>query len=166
MDLKPGDKLGPYEIVSAIGSGGMGEVWKGRDTRLNRDVAIKTSRLGFSGRFKTEAQLIASLNHPNVCTLYDVGPDYLVMEYIEGPTLAERVWRRSGRADTNSVRRCTVSMFGKDGHLHTMECVRMNVTPRGSEVAVPRQIRQCVRVQNSGPPRQRTYAETCRARTA
>ena len=91
MELKPGDKLGPYEIVSAIGRGGMGEVWKARDPRLNRDVAIKTSRLGFSGRFKTEAQTIAALNHPNICTLFDVGPDYLVMEYIEGPTMADRI---------------------------------------------------------------------------
>ncbi|MGA2711745.1 MAG: hypothetical protein ABSG41_01460 [Bryobacteraceae bacterium] len=57
----------------------------------NRDVAIKTSRAGFSGRFKTEALAIAALNHNNVCTLYDVGPDYLVMEYVEGPTLAERM---------------------------------------------------------------------------
>src|SRR5260370_1046047 len=91
MDLKRGDKLGPYEILSAIGRGGMGEVWKARDTRLNRDVAVKTSRVGFSGRFQKEAQAIAALNHPNICTLHDVGPDYLVMEYIEGATLAERI---------------------------------------------------------------------------
>ena len=91
MDLQPGSKLGPYEIVSAIGRGGMGEVWKARDPRLNRDVAIKTSRAEFSGRFQKEAQVIAALNHPNICTLHDVGPDYLVMEFIEGPTLAERI---------------------------------------------------------------------------
>ena len=91
MELQPGSKLGPYEIVSAIGRGGMGEVWKARDSRLNRDVAIKTSRAEFSGRFQKEAQAIAALNHPNICTLYDVGPDYLVMEYIEGATLAERI---------------------------------------------------------------------------
>ena len=69
----------------------MGEVWRARDPRLNRDVAIKTSRAEFSGRFQKEAQAIAALNHPNICTLYDVGPDYLVMEFIEGPTLAERI---------------------------------------------------------------------------
>src|SRR6267154_3418212 len=91
MDLNPGAQLGPYEIVSAIGRGGMGEVWKARDTRLNRDVAIKTSLVGLSGRFQKEAQSIAALNHPNICTLYDVGPDYLVMEYIDGQTLAERI---------------------------------------------------------------------------
>ena len=91
MQLKPGDKLGPYEIVSAIGKGGMGEVWKARDPRLNRDVAIKTSARQFTDRFEREAQVVASLNHANICTLYDVGPDYLVMELIEGPTLAERI---------------------------------------------------------------------------
>src|SRR6266851_3247545 len=93
MDLQSGAQLGPYEIVSRIGRGGMGEVWKARDPRLNRDIAIKTSHAGFSGRFQKEAQSIAALNHPHICTLYDVGPDYLVMEYIEGATLAECIAR-------------------------------------------------------------------------
>ena len=84
MELKPGDKLGPYEIVSAIGRGGMGEVWKARDTRLGREVAIKTSRIGFSGRFQKEAESIAALNHPNICTLFDVGPDYLLRNSLPG----------------------------------------------------------------------------------
>src|SRR5579862_72108 len=84
MDLKPGDKLGPYEILSRIGAGGMGEVWKARDTRLDRIVAVKTSTAKFSERFETEARAVAALNHPNICTLHDVGPDYLVMEYVEG----------------------------------------------------------------------------------
>src|ERR1700689_1680692 len=84
MELKPGDKLGPYKIVSPIGKGGMGEVWKARDSRLNRDVAIKFCLNQFSDRFLREARAIAALNHPNICTLFDVGPDCLVMEYIEG----------------------------------------------------------------------------------
>ena len=88
MPLAPGDKLGPYEILEPIGAGGMGQVWKARDTRLNRIVAIKTSNRQFSERFEREARAIAALNHPNICTLYDVGPDYLVMEYVEGKPLA------------------------------------------------------------------------------
>src|SRR5580658_8587519 len=84
MALKPGDKLGPYEIVSPIGKGGMGEVWKARDPRLNRDVAIKVSAARFSERFEREAKAIAALNHPNICQIYDIGPNYLVMELIEG----------------------------------------------------------------------------------
>ena len=91
MELKAGDKLGPYEIVSQIGKGGMGEVWKARDPRLNRDVAIKISAKQFTDRFEREAHAIAALNHTNVCTLYDIGPNYLVMELVEGPTLAERI---------------------------------------------------------------------------
>jgi serine/threonine protein kinase len=91
MPLSPGEKLGPYEILSRIGAGGMGEVWKARDTRLGRDVAIKVSHEKFSDRFGREARTIATLNHPNICTLYDVGDNYLVMELIEGPTLAERI---------------------------------------------------------------------------
>ena len=87
MSLSAGEKLGHYEILSPIGKGGMGEVWRARDPRLNRDVAIKTSLIGFSGRFQKEAHAIAALNHPNICTLYDVGPDYLVMEYVPGETL-------------------------------------------------------------------------------
>jgi len=87
MTLAPGTRLGPYEILSALGAGGMGEVWKARDTRLNRLVAIKASHSRFSERFEREARAIAAVNHPHVCSLYDVGPDYLVMEYVEGAPL-------------------------------------------------------------------------------
>jgi serine/threonine protein kinase len=84
MALTAGDKLGPYEILAPIGAGGMGEVWKARDTRLDRIVAIKTSSEKFSERFDREARAIAALNHPNICQIYDVGPDYIVMEYVKG----------------------------------------------------------------------------------
>jgi serine/threonine protein kinase len=87
MTLAPGTRLGPYEILSALGAGGMGEVWKARDTRLNRLVAIKASISPFNERFEREAQAIAAVNHRHVCSLYDVGPDYLVMEYVEGERL-------------------------------------------------------------------------------
>lgn len=84
MSLAPGNRLGSYEIVAPIGAGGMGEVYKARDTRLDRLVAIKVSDGKFSGRFEREARAVGSLNHPNICQLYDVGPNYLVMELIEG----------------------------------------------------------------------------------
>src|SRR6185436_11826757 len=87
MPMAPGTRLGPYEILSALGTGGMGEVWKARDTRLNRLVAIKTSLGPFTDRFEREARAIAAVNHHHVCSLYDVGPDYLVMEYVEGECL-------------------------------------------------------------------------------
>src|SRR5271170_3368396 len=87
MSLSAGDKLGPYEIVAPIGAGGMGDVYKARDTRLDRIVAIKVSAAQFSDRFEREARAVAALKHPNICTLHDVGPNYLVMEYIEGAPL-------------------------------------------------------------------------------
>lgn len=91
MSLPVGKLLGPYEILAIIGAGGMGEVYRARDTRLNREVAIKVSAERFSDRFEREAHSIAALNHANICTLYDVGPNYLVMELVEGLTLAERL---------------------------------------------------------------------------
>jgi eukaryotic-like serine/threonine-protein kinase len=84
MPLSVGDRLGPYEVVALIGKGGMGEVYRASDPRLNRDVAIKVSAAQFSERFEREAKAIAALNHPNICQIYDVGPNYLVMEFIEG----------------------------------------------------------------------------------
>src|SRR6516225_4734891 len=84
MNLDRGTKLGPYEILAPIGAGGMGEVYKARDTRLDRIVAIKVAAAQFSERFEREARAVAALNHPNICTLHDVGPNYLVMEFIEG----------------------------------------------------------------------------------
>src|SRR5579862_3292978 len=89
--IRAGEQLGPYEILESIGKGGMGEVWRARDPRLNREVAIKISAQQFSDRFEREARSIAALNHSHVCTLFDVGPNYLVMELVEGATLAERI---------------------------------------------------------------------------
>jgi len=89
--LQPGQSLGPYRIESFMAAGGMGEVYRATDTRLHREVAIKVCAERFSERFAQEARIIASLNHPNICQLYDVGPNYLVMELVEGPTLADRI---------------------------------------------------------------------------
>src|SRR5580700_9443414 len=101
MGLRIGTQLGPYEILSAIGAGGMGEVYRARDTRLERIVAVKilpdhlSDRAELRERFEREARTVASLNHPHICTLFDVGhqdgTDFLVMEYLEGETLAERL---------------------------------------------------------------------------
>ncbi|HEV8231950.1 MAG TPA: serine/threonine-protein kinase, partial [Thermoanaerobaculia bacterium] len=101
MPVSPGTRLGPYEIVSAIGAGGMGEVYRARDTRLERTVAVKVlpSHLSSSPevrqRFEREAKTISQLSHPHICALYDVGNqdgvEFLVMEYLEGETLSERL---------------------------------------------------------------------------
>src|SRR5271157_4450941 len=101
MALTNGIRLGPYEIISPAGAGGMGEVYRARDTRLDRTVAIKilpqhlTAKSVATQRFQREARALSSLQHPNICTLYDVGHqdgiDFLVMEFLEGETLGERL---------------------------------------------------------------------------
>src|SRR6476660_3611318 len=103
MPLATGTRLGPYEILAPIGAGGMGEVYRARDTRLDRTVAIKVLPAHLSGnpqlreRFDREAKAISSLSHPHICPLYDVGSqdgiEYLVMEHLEGETLAQRLLR-------------------------------------------------------------------------
>src|ERR1700704_5195645 len=101
MSLAPGTKLGPFEIVSLLGAGGMGEVYRAQDTRLNRTVAIKVLPSEFSAdpdlrqRFEREARAISALQHPNICTLHDIGRqdgvDFLVLEFVEGETLDARL---------------------------------------------------------------------------
>src|SRR3954467_9445675 len=101
MTVSPGIRLGPYEIMSAIGAGGMGEVYRARDTRLERTVAIKilpsavASDPALRERFDREARAVAALNHPHICALYDIGEEagtaFLVMEHLEGQTLADRL---------------------------------------------------------------------------
>ena len=101
MALSLGTKLGPYEIVAPLGAGGMGEVYRARDTKLGRDVALKVLREAFArdtermARFQREAKVLASLNHPNIASIYgleDSGPTHaLVMELVEGPTLGDRI---------------------------------------------------------------------------
>src|SRR6516165_4138888 len=91
MAVAPSARLGPYEIVAPLGAGGMGEVYRARDPRMGRDVAIKISAERFSDRFECEVRAVAALNHSNICHIYDVGPNYLVMELVEGATLAERI---------------------------------------------------------------------------
>jgi serine/threonine protein kinase len=101
MQLVKGSRLGPYEIDCLVGIGGMGEVYRARDTRLGRVVAIKVCLEPLRSRFEREARAISALNHPNICTLYDIGPDYLVMELVEGRSLADRL--KQGHLPANQV---------------------------------------------------------------
>jgi eukaryotic-like serine/threonine-protein kinase len=102
MPLSPGDKLGPYEILAQIGAGGMGEVYRARDSRLNRDVALKVlpgdlaRDPGRRKRFEQEARSVAALNHPNIVAVYDVGTNYFVSELVDGNRCA--LWARCRRA--------------------------------------------------------------------
>src|SRR5436853_6496971 len=91
MPPDPNTRLGPYEVPALLGEGVMCEFYRERDTRLGRHVAIKVVHTEFSARFESEARAISALNHPNICTLYDVGPNYLVMELVEGESLAARL---------------------------------------------------------------------------
>src|SRR2546422_11525716 len=103
MPLASGTRLGPYEILSPLGAGGMGEVYRARDTRLDRSVAVKilpehlAADPAFKARFEREARAISALSHPNICTLHDIGEQagvhFLVMEHLEGETLASRLTR-------------------------------------------------------------------------
>ena len=103
MPLSEGDKLGPYEVLASIGKGGMGEVYRARDTRLHRDVAVKVLPQAFATvaareRFQREARAASALNHPNICAVYDVGESgghpFLVMELLKGKTLREHIGRK------------------------------------------------------------------------
>src|SRR5262245_35456741 len=87
MHLSPASRVGPYEIEAALGAGGMGAVYRARDTRLHRTVALKVAAEHFSDRVEREARAIAALNHPHICQIYDVGPDFLVMEFVDGRPL-------------------------------------------------------------------------------
>src|SRR5262245_66267373 len=118
MPLDSGKTLGPYQILNPIGAGGMGEVYKAKDARLNRTVAIKVLPQDVANdperkqRFEREAQAIAALNHPNICVVYDVGEDagvsYMVMEYLEGETLAARL--EKGPMPLDQALKCAIEI--------------------------------------------------------
>src|SRR5438552_1863598 len=137
MELAPGRRLGPYEISSPLGAGGMGEVYRARDTRLGRKVAIKilpaefASDAHFRMRLEREARTISSLNHPNICTLYDIGhengSDYLVMELLEGETLAERLTH--GPLATDEVLRYGVEIAEALDRAHRQGIVHRDLKP-------------------------------------
>src|SRR5262245_60962639 len=133
MALAPGARLGPYEIVATLGQGGMAEVYRARDTRLGRDVAIKIASEQFSDRFAREARAVASLNHPNVCTLYDVGPDYLVMELVEGPTLGEHL-TRNGPLPVAAALRIMQQVADALDAAHTQGIVHRDLKPANIKI--------------------------------
>jgi hypothetical protein len=131
--ITTGTRFGPYEIVAPIGAGGMGEVWRGRDTRLDRSVAIKILPAAFANdaqlklRFEREARAISQLNHPNICTLYDVGDSYLVMELLEGQSLADRLGR--GPLPMNEVLRYGAQIAEALDRAHRAGIVHRDVKP-------------------------------------
>ncbi len=137
MPLPSGARLGPYEIQAAIGAGGMGEVYRAKDTRLGRTVAIKVlpaelaSHSGARERLEREAQAISALTHPNICTLFDVGhqdgTDYLVMEHIEGATLADRL--QAGPLPLDEARRIAVQIAGALARAHERGIVHRDLKP-------------------------------------
>jgi uncharacterized repeat protein (TIGR03803 family) len=135
--LDPGARLGPYEVVEPAGAGGMGEIYSARDTRLGRVVALKilagrlTDQAGIRRRFEAEAQAISSLNHPNICTLYDIGHhegvDYLVMEYLEGQTLAKRL--KQGPVPYPELLLMATEVSGALAYAHDRGVIHRDVKP-------------------------------------
>lgn len=125
--LDPGTCLGPYRIESKLGQGGMGEVFRAIDTRLGRPVAIKTTPDRFTTRFAREARAIASLNHPNICTLHDVGPNYLVMELVEGETIAQRL--KQGPMPLDTVRLYALQIAAALAEAHAANIVHRDLKP-------------------------------------
>ena len=137
MALQNGKKLGPYEIVVSLGAGGMGEVYRARDTRLGRTVAIKILPTEVSSdparkqRFQREARIISGLNHPHICVVHDIGSqdglDFLVMEYIEGETLADRLKR--GPVPVDQVLKIGAQIAGALDRAHGSGVVHRDLEP-------------------------------------
>jgi serine/threonine protein kinase len=137
MPLRLGAKLGPYEILAPLGAGGMGEVYRARDARLDRTVAIKVlpdhlaANPDLRQRFEREARAVSSLNHPHICALFDVGQqdgtDYLVMEYLEGETLADRLSR--GPMPTDQVLQCGIEIADALDRAHRQGIVHRDLKP-------------------------------------
>ena len=132
MPLAPGDRLGNYDIVELLGSGAMGEVYRARDARLDREVAIKVSAEQFSERFQREAKAVAALNHPNICAIYDVGPNYLVMELVEGPTLEDRL--KKGRVAIDEARHIASQLADALTAAHEKGIVHRDLKPANVKI--------------------------------
>ncbi len=131
--LSEGAQLGPYRIEEKLGAGGMGEVFRAIDTRLGRAVAIKITQDRFSARFEREGRAIGSLNHPNICTLYDIGPNYLVMELVDGETLAARL--KSGPIPLNIALQYAAQVTAALAEAHAHGIVHRDLKPGNIMVA-------------------------------
>ena len=138
MQLVKGSRLGPYEIDCLVGFGGMGEVYRARDTRLGRVVAIKVYLEPLRTRFEREARAISALNHPNICTLYDIGPDYLVMELVEGRSLADRL--KQGPLPVNQVLQYGAQIADALTTAHTLGIIHRDLKP-GNVMETPKGIK-------------------------
>jgi eukaryotic-like serine/threonine-protein kinase len=125
--MQSGTRLGPYQVESKLGEGGMGEVFRGIDTRLGRPVAIKVVDQQFIARFGREARAISSLNHPHICTLYDIGPNYLVMELLEGETIAARL--KSGPLPIDEALRYATQIASALADAHERGIVHRDLKP-------------------------------------
>jgi len=132
-EISAGACLGPYRIESKLGEGGMGEVFRAVDTRLGRAVAIKTAHRQFTARFEREARVISSLNHPNICTLHDVGPNYLVMELVEGETIAARL--KQGPMAVETVLRYGAQIAAALAEAHGKGIVHRDLKPGNIMIA-------------------------------
>src|SRR5580658_7633663 len=127
MPISAGTRLGPYEILAPIGAGGMGKVYRGRDPRMGREVAIKVSDERFSDRISREVHAVAALNHSNICHLYDVGPNYLVMELVEGRTLEQRI--KQGAVPLDEALRIACQIADALEAAHTKGIVHRDLKP-------------------------------------
>ena len=125
--VNAGEQLGPYRIEQKIGQGGMGTVYRATDTRLDRSVALKISRKLFDDRLEREARAISSLNHPHICTLHDIGPDYIVMEFVEGETLAARIGK--GALPVSDVLRYGAQIAGALAAAHDKDITHRDLKP-------------------------------------
>src|ERR1041384_6471805 len=127
MQVTAGTRFGPYEVLSRLGAGGMGEVWRARDTRLGRDGANKIVPPELMDRFEREAKAISQLKHPHICVLHDVGENYLVMELLDGETLADRVAR--GPMPMRDVLTYGVQIAGALDRAHRAGIVHRDLKP-------------------------------------
>jgi serine/threonine protein kinase len=126
IQISPGEQLGPYRVDVKIGAGGMGEVYRATDLRLDRVVAVKVAGAQFSERFEREAKAIAALNHPNICQLYDVGPNYLVMEYVDGPPV---VTRGQGKIAPDEALRLAIQIVSAMEAAHAVGIIHRDLKP-------------------------------------